>query len=57
MGKSIADIKKELSFLDEKDLLQFAEEYKRCERSGVLKLVEKARKRPPKVSFRVRKNL
>ena len=28
MGKSIADIKKELSFLDEKDLLQFAEE--RC---------------------------
>ena len=27
MEKSIADIKKELSFLDEKDLLQFAEEY------------------------------
>ena len=44
MGKSIADIKKELSFLDEKDLLQFAEEYKSDERSGVLKLVEKARK-------------
>ena len=34
MGKSIADIKKELSFLDEKDLLQFAEEYKSDERSG-----------------------
>lgn len=44
MEKSIADIKKELSFLDEKDLLQFAEEYKSDERSGVLKLVEKARK-------------
>ncbi len=44
MGKSIADIKKELSFWDEKDLLQFAEEYKSDERSGVLKLVEKARK-------------
>ena len=44
MEKSIADIKKELSFWDEKDLLQFAEEYKSDERSGVLKLVEKARK-------------
>ena len=28
MGKSIADIKKELSFLDEKDLLQFVKNIK-----------------------------
>lgn len=42
--EKVLQILKKNYILDEKDLLQFAEEYKSDERSGVLKLVEKARK-------------
>ena len=44
MSKKIGDIKEELANLKEIELLEFINNYSSDERSGVVKLVERAKK-------------